>query len=484
MEDRLLSEANIQRLFGNEAAEDEDPKRLSEYYLRSNIYDQIVTDLPLRILVGHKGTGKSALFKIAALEDVEKGNIPIIIQTNDLVEINIDNSNFLMSIKNWSDGLQNIIIKKILVKLGISLRVLSETESVNGKITDLIRKIIRSLKEEDYQNDRLGSIFNAYEKMKIIVYIDDLDRGWSGKNEDITRISSLINAVRDLTNENRDILFRIALRSDVYFLYRTSDESTDKIEGSVVWQTWSNHEIFVLLIKRIETFYNRKIDEDLLLHTSQDKLNRYLSPIMEEHFTGKGLWENAPTYRVLMSLIRKRPRDLVKLCTLAGKDALTNKYEKIGTENFKKIFEQYSLGRIRDTVNEYHSELPLIEELIMNMKPSKQERTTKEGYVYTSTKLLHKIGSIMEQRRFYFSNGKMADTTDLASFLYKINFLTARKTTGTELIRKYFEENNYLLSRFVDFGFDWEIHPAYRWALQPENLESIYSSIQLSGDED
>jgi len=75
---------------------------------------------------------------------------------------------------------------------------------------------------------------------------------------------------------------------------------------------WTNHEIFVLLVKRIETYFGRGILENELLETTQRLLAaRYLKPIIEPVFTGVGLWENAPMYRVLMSLIRKRPRDLV-----------------------------------------------------------------------------------------------------------------------------------------------------------------------------
>lgn len=108
-------------------------------------------------------------------------------------------------------------------------------------------------------------IWEFLEFPRLTIYIDDLDRGWQGRREDITRISALLNAVRDLSNENRNVFFKIALRSDVYYLVRTSDESTDKIEGSVVWHKWSNHEIFVLLVKRIETYFGRSVDESRLL---------------------------------------------------------------------------------------------------------------------------------------------------------------------------------------------------------------------------
>jgi SOS response regulatory protein OraA/RecX len=42
-----FTETEIQSLFGHEAAEDEDPARLREYYFKSATYDQVVTDLYL-----------------------------------------------------------------------------------------------------------------------------------------------------------------------------------------------------------------------------------------------------------------------------------------------------------------------------------------------------------------------------------------------------------------------------------------------------
>jgi hypothetical protein len=119
------------------------------------------------------------------------------------------------------------------------------------------------------------------------------------------------------------------------------------------------------------------------------------------------------------------------------------------------------------------------------MKPNRRERTTSEGYVYKSADLLKKIESIQGSTGvFRFANSKIADKQELAVFLYKINFLTARKEAQNGgIIRKYFEENRYLKSKFVDFGFDWEIHPAYRWALQPDTIGDIFRTLELSVDE-
>ena len=54
-----FTEENIQKLFGHEAAEDENIERLKEYYFKNKVYNKVASDLSLRILVGHKGLPRS-----------------------------------------------------------------------------------------------------------------------------------------------------------------------------------------------------------------------------------------------------------------------------------------------------------------------------------------------------------------------------------------------------------------------------------------
>lgn len=488
-----FTESTIQGLFGHEAAEDENPERLKEYYFKGSSYEQITSEQAVRILVGHKGIGKSALFKVAIAENEEKGNLSILVQPNDIGDLTIDEKDFLSRVRSWTHGLSKVIVQKVLNFIGIRGQALREAvdlfKDYDLKIIDFLCDHFQAiLNNNGYDNSKKRFVEGFLKSKKVSVYIDDLDRGWQGKREDIIQISSLLNSVRDISRDNRGIFFKISLRADVYYLVRTSDESTDKVEGSVIWQSWTNHEILVLLVKRMETFFGRTIDEVILLQTPQISLaNRYLSTVMESRFTGVGKWENAPIHRVLMSLIRKRPRDLVKLCTLAARRSYGRKSSLIQTVDFRSIFEEYSQGRIQDTINEYRSELPDIDKLLMNMKPTQKERTTLQSYVYKTDELLKKIDNIRQNHTFRFANNRSdATSKELATFLYKINFLTARydsQSGSTQIIRKYFEENRYLSSTSVDFGFDWEIHPAYRWVLQPSDLDSIFKNLDLNNED-
>ncbi|HKV98633.1 MAG TPA: hypothetical protein VJN96_02355 [Vicinamibacterales bacterium] len=478
-----FSAGQIESLFGHEAAEDEAPSRLRAYYFKTDVYDQVTADVPLRIVVGHKGVGKSALFKIAISEGLEGENLPILIRPDDVAALGADAADFLKAIREWKEGLLAIIAKRVLTTLGSDESAATRFIGFGGKLIDFLQDTFRNRLDVNLKPTNAVVRDTFLKSRRLDIYIDDLDRGWEGRPQDVRRISALLNAIRDIANDNPGISFKISLRSDVYFLVRTSDESTDKIEGSVIWHKWTNHQILVLLVKRIETFFGRTVDEHSLMQLRQRELASYLSAVMEPRFTGEGLWANAPVHRVLMSLIRQRPRDLVKLLTLAARNAREAQSPLISTANFRNIFEEYSQGRVQDTINESRSELPDVQRLLLNMKPNRSERTAKAGYVYNTANLLKKIAGIMESGPFTFSRGERATSKQLAAFMYKINFLTARKETSAGIVRKYFEESRYLASDFVDFGFDWEIHPAYRWALQPDRPEDIYHRIQLSTDD-
>ncbi|WP_130944600.1 P-loop ATPase, Sll1717 family [Klebsiella quasipneumoniae] len=481
-----FSELNIQRLFGQEAAESEEIDRLKEYYFKGKIYSKVIVDIPLRILVGHKGIGKSALFQIGMDDERNNGRLTFIIKPDDIAGIGGKDEDFLSLITRWKLGINEIITNKIMTYFGLFdedksiihkalgagvtlLDVLSETINIKDKV-DLSR-INSEIKAK--------AIRNFLDTNKVSIYIDDLDRGWQGRLEDIQRISALLNAVRDISSENRGVYFRVNLRSDVYFLSRTSDESTDKTEGSVIWFDWSNHEIFALLIKRVATYNGHYgVSDKELLQKKQSDLMNYLTDIIEDRFTGRGKWSNAPMHKILMALIRKRPRDLVKLLTLAARQAQDDESPIIKTKHLQAILDEYSQGRLQDTINEFVSELPDVERLILGMKPSKRQLKASENYNYSTNSLLEKIKSIEQQGIFKGRNNKTLSTKELAAFLYKIGFITARKVLPDGTIdRKYFEQNRYLSSKFADFGYDWEVHPAYRWALQPDNIFDLLDSI-------
>jgi hypothetical protein len=184
-----------------------------------------------------------------------------------------------------------------------------------------------------------------------------------------------------------------------------------------------------------------------------------------------------------MSLQRKRPRDLVKLLGGAAKVAFQHGHEKILTSDLQATFASYSAERLQDIMNEFGSELRSIQRLLLAMKPPKKGRTTSDSYLFTQASLDTRLAAIMKQVPLKFTNSTPATPRTIGQFLYKIDFIVARREAEDGfIIRNYFDQSRFLFDQNLDFGFSWEVHMAYRWALQPDTLESAFEEIALTAE--
>lgn len=478
-----FSDSRIEQLFGAEDAEGERKERFKEYFVYNKSFEKLTEDLPIRILVGHKGVGKSALLRRAYLDDEESGRLAVFIQPGDVEEIaqHVNAGDFNQLIESWKRGIIRVIAKKAAERLGadavegaMSGWKANLTKGLSSTVFDFL-----SLIKPQIAGQVELSIFDKFAKTKnIFVYIDDIDRGWKASASDIHNISALMNAVRDLGNADDNIRCRIALRTDVYYLVRTSDESTDKIERNIIRLTWTNHEILCLTAYRIAKSFGMPVTYEQVSKMKQDQISRdILAKVIEGRFSGEGHWSKAPIHRVMLSLCRARPRDLIKLFHGAAKVAYKNNHAIITSGDLERSFPAYSEERLQDLVNEFKSELPQIQAVLLQFRPPKRERRTSEMFLYSRDQITVKMKSIRQHVGIHFTSGKSASDIELLTFLYKIDFLQARaQEADGSIVRRNFDQNRFLVNPTTDFGFDMEVHPAYRWALQPTDMQSVIDS--------
>ena len=464
-----FNDTTIQKLFGVDDAENENPDRLKAYFFKNRAYENLKNSLPIRVVVGHKGIGKSALLKICYIEDGDDSLPAIWLKPDQFSGVAME-PDFNQQIALWKKTIRESIAKFFFN--GGEPLFSNAKAGVMAFLLDTLRS--KNLNESNKE------LYAQLTRMKTInVYIDDLDRGWKATEREVNRISALLNAIRDLAGEEPGMRFIIALRTDVYHLVRTSDESTDKIEQNVVRLSWQNHEILYLMALRISLFFEydtSSLNENL----PQKTIARIFDSVIEPRFKGVGHWSNAPMHQVLLSLTRKRPRDLIKLLSSGAKKAYQNRNDKITTSDLESIFTEYSQERFQDLINEFKSEMPNIERLLLGMKVTQKERKDQIGNVYPKDRLILKLKQLMEQNQFVFANRKITTAQSLAEFLYRIEFITARKDEINGVIsRLHFSDNQRIMGP-EDFGYKWEIHPAYRWALSPSNQNELFQQIRLS----
>lgn len=89
------------------------------------------------------------------------------------------------------------------------------------------------------------------------------------------------------------------------------------------------------MAKRVRHFFGKELNEADLFDLNQFQIAEHLFDVIERRFLGAGKWNNAPMHRVLLSLTRKRPRDLIKLCHASAKEAYRNRRDIITTEDLR-----------------------------------------------------------------------------------------------------------------------------------------------------
>lgn len=473
-------------IFGTLDALDENDVIFKSYFLETNIFKKIAGKSRFFILVGEKGTGKSALLKRCMIADKEKGLLVIKIsrpQVNESANIND-------MINKWKDILANEIFKS----LDSNEKTITESVSTLGAIKNSLETVfteyVKAKYDINYVNvkQQVLSIFNSTD-CDIKVYIDDLDVGYKGTQTQNESIIALFTAIRELIRDNASLKFRVTLRTDVYDNIRRLDESADKIQDAKLELKISNHEILAMLTKRVLTLLGKQHDnKEDYKNYSQAQMMSLMNDLFEERFYGRGIWENIATYRILMTMTRRRPRDLFVLCGLAWDSATNAGRTKITSSDLSDNFIRYSNERLSDEIAEYRHEFKNnddFKELVLSLKPSRnQRRNHKEKYslyLYDKYSLLKKIDTIIERRNFYFFDGKKAGSLDLAKFLYKANIIIGRKDTDTGIKRAYYMEQPDLISDNTDYGYKFEVHPAYRWAID-DNHSDVYNSITLEGE--
>lgn len=177
-----FTDETIARMFGAEDAENETPERLKEYFYRNKAYDSLRAILPIRLLVGFKGVGKSALLKVSYLEDAEADVLALWVRPNDVFgSVDSSPANFLQLIENWKAGLSTLIVRKALEGCG-DFDEAGRINKITGgvrQITSTLYKRFESLLSSSGQDSMKVAKKFLLEK-RIRIYLDDLDRGWEG----------------------------------------------------------------------------------------------------------------------------------------------------------------------------------------------------------------------------------------------------------------------------------------------------------------
>lgn len=475
---------------GSTSAENE-MRTLERYYLKT---DQFLKSLrgEANIVVGRKGSGKSAIFlQVRDRERNKKGNIVLdlkpdgykLIKFKELILSFLEEGTFQHTIMAfWEYVLLLEICYKILEKdrdnhkrdhtLYEPYRKLADLYHAEGyeiegdfseRMSSLMEKISTEYRSQhgDEKNVRLSAsnltemlYFHDVKEVtqQVIDYMshkdvcwllfDNIDKGWptSGlEHEDLLIIRALIDATkkieRQFSKSNIEVNSIVFLRNDVYELL--VQESSDRGKEGSVLLDWTDPDLLRELVRL------RIISNEINGDSSFDALWK---KICISHYNG----EESSQYLIDRSLMR--PRFLLNMISQCKSFAINLNHEKILEEDIEKGLNAYSIDLLTDIGYEIHDVDNRVEDILYAFIGSKPKINKNELF-----KLLSEFGvdsgfheKIFELLLWYGFIGLVVD--DDAMYIYNFNY-SMKLVTG--MIRKRGD-------------IDFLINPAFWPALQIE----------------
>ncbi len=489
--------------FGNEAGDDTEPEELNRYFIVQRLFKQFLSPRKkILVATGKKGIGKSALLQWTNynLEQTDKDAIIVKARGADLTRSKFKLTDPLETpndyIRDWMVRICGIVNRALAIQLDvaltddeISLVECAEIEGYKsrnlvGCLIDRFSKLLGKLQPQKTKTCNEIELLKRANNRKLWILIDDLDATFQMTQSASLELSTFFSACRYLTQDLKDIHFRITMRTDVWSVIRLFDESLDKMEQYVDDIFWSQADFRKLLSKRIESELEViNPDQHRIYHNkdffSEEEKEEHL---IKEIFVPKMEWakKNIHTYKVLYTLSYERPRWAIQLCKLAQDRAIQRQSQHINRSHINDIWGEYGKKRIADLVAEHKHQCSEIEELLHGFRGSERLLPRDQLFKTIKNRIANHIEPTIEGK-------STRNPREIARFLFRIGFIIAKSESETGYEHYSFDQMpDFLSSRTDDdFGVSWEIHPCYREALDIKKLDrshrAKFSNMRKNG---
>lgn len=476
------------QLFGNEAGEDEDEKIFKSYAVtRSEISDFLSDENPISIVRAYKGEGKSALLRLVSLDLKKRPEPPVVIYISATsISPELTDTDSDRWIRGWKTSILKLAAKEIGKSISIAfsdnaISLVEEAEANGFKARNFVSTIVDRLKTSAIPLERTRQVVANHEQLlqrwtqkgeNVWFIIDDLDLNFENTAVYRAKVATFFNAIRQISSLIPTFKFRASVRPNVWSIVKREYESLSHVEQYITDMQWTLDEFVTLIARRVEGYLHRTgqldaFNESIDQEKKQNQRERILIGLV---FKDPMLWgkdQKRPAATTLYTFARQRPRWLVELWKVSAKAAKKAGSARIDLPHINGELESFGLRRIDDTVAEFKSQCPQVEELLVAFINEPEWLPTDDLIKTIKEKIIDKG-----------INPRISGVTgapspwEIAHFLYQISFLTARKDLGDGHYDHFsFADNPRLLSARtnLDQGHSWEIHPVFRHALKLKN---------------
>lgn len=472
---------------------------LKNAFYESPDYRTLVESNDKVIVIGRRGTGKSALtykleeawkaktktwvYKFTPSEDQVIGIKPLLRKFGDSYElikaatrICWEASIYLELLNAFShhykfDKCESSVEAKKVIKenfehgknisftvrrlLHKCLKVHSEPELVIAEMCDLLKTdLVKKCVCEFIQQSNTS----------IKILIDCLDEGYTPDVLGVAHTSGILQAVLNINSAHEHIRPIVFIRDNMFRAVSKYDpDYTRNMEGASLRLHWGENELTHMIAFRLKLAFSIDAEKDLKIW------NQCTS----------GALQNSNGFKSCLRMTLYRPRDIIALLNQAFYTASRDGRTRISESDIENTSREISQTRLDDLKKEYEAIFPAIEDVIGVFKGRKSTFRKQD----ITDDILQVMGSrstsVKTQREMVFYE----NPSELLSALYSIGFLGIK-----DLITGVFSFSHDGKSVSVDIDDDtsFHIHPCYQKALSPnlqeysaEEAEEIHDDYEI-----
>ena len=488
-------------LFGNDVAEDEKEDIFYSYVLERRDFEPFFNvDNQVCISRAYKGEGKSALLRLVRHKiSNSRAEIIDVAKTASEIVPDITREDYSLWTKGWKASILSMFANEIGARIGVAwtddaMSLVEEAEKSGFRRKSILFSILDRLKlpsikfanaELTVPERKILGTANpseavkrwAKEKVELWLFVDDVDKNFENTKLMKMKVASFFDACRELANIVPELRIRTAVRPNIWAIIKPEYESLSHIEQYAHDLRWSEDLIRQLLTKRMIGYLKRtKQWEGYYQNLEGSKEDRDMA-IISLAFVEDMPWGSKggkrPPYVILNTLSKHRPRWVIELAKVSAKAAVKRTHERITYEDIVGELSAFGNRRIQDTVAEFASQCPQLDEIIAAFGREREQFTTAELLKIIDRKVLTHISP-----KIVGITGRV-NNLNVAHLLYEIGFFYARRDFSDSSYEHitYADKPTLLRARTaIDEGLSWEIHPVFRQVLEiRDSSGKVYS---------
>lgn len=482
----IVGEIMKANLFGDVRAE-HDHEMLNTSFHESQNYRTLIESRDRFIVVGRRGTGKSALtYKLSKDWKLKKFGVLVIAPSEEhVIGLRPVASLFGDSVSRIRAGVKlawkYALIMEIASSFEKNYKISSEMVNYpklkahlkkwNSSGSNLFEKLrvtlIESLRSITNPEDRIADIskllelnqltqelteINNHSKHDFVLLIDKLDEGYEPDTVGIGIIDGIIYGTDEIRNAvDQHFQAIVFLRDNIFRAVQVEDKDFSRnLEGQILRLHWDPEELFYMACKRIRIAFNIEKESDV----------KVWNAITENELHGR------EGFKKCLRFTLYRPRDVISLLNTAIEQARRQNREMLTEEDFLTSAKQISLIRFDDLRKEYAHVFPGIEQLTNAFNNS----LTQFSVEHARQKIKFVVDNLKNQPEVLQHLRILGSEEEITKALYGIGFWGIFDTQNQTWI---FSHDGKQPNKSINGEDSLMIHPCYWNALnlQNDNLE-------------